>query len=99
MTRPIISVVIAIGVSLACAGSADAVFRAGTSAVMVDVSVKTRSGRVVTGLTATDFVIQDNGVRQDVSAVSYGKVPIDVTVGLDVSTSVTGPLLDRSGAR
>ena len=54
---------------------------------------------IVTGLTATDFVIQDNGVRQDVSAVSYGKVPIDVTVGLDVSTSVTGPLLDRSGAR
>jgi VWFA-related protein len=70
------------------------VFRAGTSAVNVDVSVKTRAGRVVTGLAAADFTVEDNGVVQDVAGVSYGKLPIDVTIGLDVSHSVTGPLLD-----
>ena len=71
------------------------VYRAGTSAVMVDVSVKERTGRVVTGLTAADFTVQDNGVPQEVAEVSYGKLPIDVTVALDVSYSVTGPLLER----
>jgi len=95
MTRTVILLVIAMGVWRHAPDQQTPVFRAGTSAVMVDVSVKTRSGRVVTGLTAPDFVIQDNGVRQDVAAISYGKLPIDVTVGLDVSTSVTGPLLDQ----
>ena len=71
------------------------VFRTSTSAVTVDVSVKDRSGRVMTGLTAADLMVQDNGVPQEVAEVSYGKLPIDVTVALDVSYSVTGPLLER----
>jgi VWFA-related protein len=94
MTRSILLLVMALGVWSPLGIRQTPVFRAGTSAVMVDVSVKTRSGRVVTGLTAADFVVQDNGVVQDVSAISYGKLPIDVTVGLDVSHSVTGLLLD-----
>jgi VWFA-related protein len=51
--------------------------------------------RVITGLTAADFEVFDNDVLQEVTDVSYGKLPIDVTVALDVSLSVTGPLLDR----
>ena len=71
-----------------------AVFRASADLVTVDVSV--RSGtRVVTGLTAKDFELVDNGVAQDISDVSFGKLPIDVTVALDVSYSVTGALFDR----
>jgi VWFA-related protein len=69
-------------------------FRAGTDAVRVDVSVRD-GARVVTGLAARDFIITDNGVAQDVADVSYGKLPIDVTIALDVSFSVTGPLLDN----
>jgi VWFA-related protein len=68
-------------------------FHGGTDAVRVDVSVRD-GARVVTGLTARDFVITDNGVAQDVVDVSFGKLPIDVTIALDVSLSVTGPLLD-----
>ena len=70
-------------------------FRSGTSAVAVDVSVRDRSRRPVIGLQAADFEIFDNGVRQDIADVSYGRLPIDVTVALDVSFSVTGALLDR----
>lgn len=74
--------------------SPQAVFRASADLVTVDVSV--RSGtRVVTGLTAKDFELVDNGVAQDISDVSFGKLPIDVTVALDVSYSVTGALFDR----
>ena len=69
-------------------------FRAATDIVRVDVSV--RDGRRgVTGLTAADFAVTDNGVPQRVVDVSYGRLPIDVTVALDVSYSVTGALLDQ----
>jgi VWFA-related protein len=69
-------------------------FRAATDAVSVDVSVR-RAGRPVTGLEARDFTVTDNGVRQTISAVSYERNPIDVTVILDVSQSVSGAVLDQ----
>ena len=59
-------------------------FRAGTDVVMVDVSV--RDGKlVVEGLTAADFVLTDNGVRQQIESVEATSVPIDVTLVVDVS--------------
>ena len=69
-------------------------FRASADFVGLDVSVQ-RAGRPVTGLLAADFIVLDNGVRQDVADVSYERLPIDVTVALDVSASVTGPVLDQ----
>jgi VWFA-related protein len=69
-------------------------FRAAASAVAVDVTVRDRSRRAITGLTAGDFEVFDNGVLQQVDEASYAKLPIDVTVALDVSYSVTGRLLD-----
>ena len=69
-------------------------FRASADSVGLDVSVR-RGGRPVTGLTAADFIVVDNGVPQVVTDVSYEKLPIDVTVALDVSASVTGPILDQ----
>ena len=70
-------------------------FRAEVNAVVVDVSVRDRSRRPVTNLRAADFHVTDNGVPQEVDNVSYGKLPIDVTVALDVSYSVTGSVLER----
>lgn len=74
---------------------AQPVFRSATSGVSVDVSVRDRSRRAITGLGISDFQVFDNGVEQAVDSVSYGKLPIDVTVALDVSYSVTGSLLER----
>jgi VWFA-related protein len=69
-------------------------FRAAADAVSVDVSVR-RAGRPVTGLDVRDFTVTDNGVRQTISAISYERNPIDVTVILDVSQSVSGAVLDQ----
>jgi VWFA-related protein len=69
-------------------------FRATTDVVTVDVSVR-QGTRVVNGLKAADFEVFDNDVPQQVVDVSFGKLPIDVTVALDVSFSVTGTLLDQ----
>ena len=62
------------------------IFRSISTLVSLDVSVK-RGGRVVTGLTTADFTVIDNGVRQDVSRLSFEEVPVDTTVIVDVSGS------------
>jgi Ca-activated chloride channel homolog len=71
------------------------VFRTGTTVVEVDVSVRNRSRRAIADLTPADFVVRDQGVVQRIDRVSFGTVPIDVTIALDVSGSVTGVLFDR----
>jgi VWFA-related protein len=78
----------------AAAQSQSAPFRASAEAVMVEVSVQEGS-RPLTGLTIGDFEVRDNGVSQKIVGVTYGTMPIDVTVALDVSYSVSGVMLDR----
>ncbi|HEX5071031.1 MAG TPA: VWA domain-containing protein [Vicinamibacterales bacterium] len=70
-------------------------FRAQASAVSVDVAVRDKSRKPIVDLAVGDFVIEDNNVRQTIDSLSYAKRPIDVTVGLDVSGSVTGLVLER----
>lgn len=70
-------------------------FRSMANGVSVDVTVRDSKRKSVVGLKPADFEVYDNGVRQDVAEISYGKLPIDVTVALDVSFSVTGVMLER----
>lgn len=51
------------------------VFRAGTDLIELDVSVLGRDRRAVTGLTAADFTVIEDGSPQTVSAVSF----VDIT--------------------
>jgi len=83
-----------LGAAAAVLLAQQATFRSGVDAVTVDVSVR-KGTRVVTGLGIADFEVLDNGVPQQVTDVSYGKLPIDVTLALDTSFSVSGPLLER----
>lgn len=63
-------------------------FRAGTNVVTVDVSV--RKGNIpVAGLTATDFAVTDNGVPQTVTSVGIERLPVNVSLLLDTSGSVS----------
>jgi VWFA-related protein len=70
-------------------------FRVTADAVRVEASVRARDRRPLTGLTATDFELSDNGVRQEIADITYGQMPIDVTIALDVSFSVTGTMLGQ----
>ncbi len=76
------------------APAAQVQFRSTTDVVTVDVSVRDGS-RVVTGLAAADFEVDDNGVRQTVMDVSYDTMPIDITIALDISLSVEGERLEQ----
>jgi VWFA-related protein len=55
------------------------VFRAGTDLVTIDASVRLRNAPI-TGLTARDFELLDNGVAQAIELQSTDTVPVDVTV-------------------
>lgn len=68
-------------------------FRASADLVAVDVAVHLR-GRPVTGLSAADFELFDNGGPQPIVQVGYETLPIDVTVAFDASRSVSGSVLE-----
>lgn len=76
------------------AGSADQTFRTGADGVSVNVSVRLRSQPIV-NLTAADFELADNGVRQTITSVSLGSIPVDLTVVLDTSGSVIGKAFEQ----
>lgn len=67
-------------------------FRANVDLVRLDVLV-VRNGRPVSGLTAADFEVRDNGVVQRIDNVSVSDVPVDVLLVLDTSKSVAGETL------
>ncbi len=67
-------------------------FRSGVTMVRVDVSV-TRGGTPVSGLSAADFEVRDNGVRQRVERVLIDEVPLSAYLILDSSQSVAGAQL------
>lgn len=76
----------------AAARPAAQVFRARVDGVRLDILV-TDGGRPVTGLTAADFDVRDNGVPQQIDLVNIGDVPVSVVLALDLSRSVSGPKL------
>jgi VWFA-related protein len=104
MTRRTCLAAITLMLAIACAlsgavaaspqdpGGQTPTFRATTDMVRVDVRVR-QNGRAVAGLTADQFEILDKGVPQRVLDLSFERLPIDVTVALDLSASVRGDTL------
>ncbi len=64
-------------------------FRAGVDVVKVDVSIA-RGVEHVSGLTAENFEVFDNGVKQKITNVAIAQVPLEVYLVLDLSGSVQG---------
>jgi VWFA-related protein len=66
-------------------------FRSGVD--VVELAVAVTSGKAFVGdLTAADFEVVDNGVKQHVLSVERESVPIDVILVLDTSDSLTAAL-------
>jgi len=73
---------------------AQQLFRSTVEGVTIPVTVKS-GGRFVPGLKASDFEVRDNGVVQQIRTLDADAVPLDLTLLLDASTSVDGPLLEK----
>ena len=67
---------------------AGAFFSAGTTAVLVPVAVRDRRGRVVEGLTADDFALFEDGVRQELTFFQTEDMPLDLVLAVDFSASM-----------
>ena len=64
------------------------VFRTGVALVKVDAQVIDRGGHVVTGLTAADFEVRDDGRPQKIAYFGRESEPLDLVLLLDVSGSM-----------
>jgi VWFA-related protein len=69
-------------------------FRSSIDRVQLDVSA-TRNGRPVSGLTAADFIVTDNGAVQEIESTALEESPLRVQLVLDASGSVSGQRLQR----
>jgi VWFA-related protein len=64
-------------------------------AVGVRVDVLVVNGRQpVTGLTARDFELRDDGVVQEVAEIDHEQLPLNLILVFDTSTSVAGPRME-----
>jgi Ca-activated chloride channel homolog len=82
-------------------GQQQPVFRAGSDAVRVFVTVTDHDGRLVTTLTRDNFEVRDEGHPQPITQFDNRPQPIRLIVMLDVSGSMEGnlPLLRAAGAQ
>lgn len=72
-------------------------FKSGIDLVSLDVCVRDSTGRFLTGLTASDFLLLENGTPQRISFVMpSGPAPLRVILLIDRSASMDGEKLKRA---
>ncbi len=75
------------------------VIRVDVNLVLVDTTVKTKSGQIMADLKQNDFLLREDGVPQKIDIFSRDEFPINVALVLDLSDSIgpfLGPLRDAA---
>jgi len=74
-------------------------FRAASELVTTAVTVRDTEGRLVKDLEQPDFIIEEDGVAQPITQFTKARVPVSVSLALDVSDSMRGQRMrDARGA-
>jgi VWFA-related protein len=71
----------------------------GVNLVMLDATVKTKSGEIMSDLKKEDFELREDGTAQKISIFSRDELPLNVALVLDLSDSIGpffGPLQDAA---
>jgi VWFA-related protein len=68
-----------------------ATFKAGVNLIKVAVAVSDADRKFVTGLTRDDFIVYDDGKRQEIATFSSDRTPVSLGILLDASSSNLGP--------
>jgi len=87
---------VAVAAALPIVASAQQPFRSGVAIVRVDALV-TDGRKPVTGLSASNFELRDNGVVQTIDSASLESMPISIIFALDTSGSVAGDKMRHLG--
>jgi len=61
--------------------------------VMLDATVKTKTGQIMNDLKKDDFEVREDGVRKQITVFGRDQLPLNVALVLDLSDSI-GPFLD-----
>jgi VWFA-related protein len=92
-------VALSVGVIFTLGAGAQTTFRSAVETVLVTVTVTDTNGRLITGLTRTDFEVFENGEPQPVTQFTDERVPVSLGVLLDASDSMRGrPIVDARSA-
>jgi Ca-activated chloride channel family protein len=76
-----------------------AAIRVTSNLVMLDATVKTKTGEIMSDLKQEDFEVREDGVAQKIDLFSRDDLPLNVALVLDVSASIRpflGPLRDAA---
>jgi Ca-activated chloride channel homolog len=69
-------------------------FRASSELVTTAVTVRDADGRLVTTLDQKDFTIEEDGVPQPITLFTKERVPVSLSLALDISDSMRGQRMD-----
>jgi Ca-activated chloride channel homolog len=69
------------------------IIRVGVNLVLVDATVKNKSGQIMADLKKEDFELREDGVAQKLDVFSKDELPLEVALVLDLSDSI-GPFLE-----
>ena len=75
------------------------IIRVGVNLVLVDATVKNKSGQIMADLKKEDFELREDGVAQKLDVFSKDELPLEVALVLDLSDSIEpflGPLRDAA---
>ena len=73
-------------------------FRTAVDLVSLNATVTDASGHAVTGLRAQDFVVYEDGERQEVSQFEAERVPVSLGLAVDTSGSMAGEKMSAAQA-
>jgi Ca-activated chloride channel family protein len=74
-------------------------FKAASELVTTAVTVRDAEGRLVTSLEQKDFIIEEDGVAQPITQFTKERVPVSLSLALDISDSMRGQrMTDARGA-
>jgi Ca-activated chloride channel family protein len=87
------------GIATHAQGDQDNKIRVGVNLVLVDATVKTKTGEIMNNLKKDDFQVREDGALQKVEIFSRDELPLEVALVLDLSDSIgpfLGPLRDAA---
>ena len=73
-------------------------FRAASELVTTAVTVRDADGRLVTSLEQKDFIVEEDGVPQPITQFTKERVPVSLSLTLDISDSMRGQRMSDARA-
>ena len=98
--RPFAAVIIAAAViaSLAAQEQGGVSFKSGVELINVTATVTDGEGRFVSGLRKEDFIIYEDGERQEITHFNNERAPVSLGIALDTSGSMTSDKMSAARA-